>query len=208
MRGPVPNAFPSREPTATRIALVGESPGEAEARMGQPFMGASGHLLNSALSSVGLSREECFLGNVSQHRPSLTSNDFALLAWEGPEVQDGIAALLRDLAVFRPNIVVALGNVPLHLLRHGNVAPSKSPKKGYTWPSKITAWRGSLFMAHDSLGQSWKAMAAYHPAFILRAYAKLFDLRQDLRRTQDEGGSPRLDLPILDIRWGPVLPPA
>lgn len=205
-RGPVSNQRPAREPASLRIALVGEAPGDTEVRTGIPFSGAAGCLLNSALSSVSLSREECFVGNVSQWRPSATGNDFSLLPWDGAEVQDGIAALLRDLSAWRPNIVVCLGNVPLHLFKHGNVAPPKTPKSGYKWPSAVTKWRGSLFLAHESLRpgeQPWKTMPTWHPAFVLRVYSKLFDLRQDLLRARQEGHTPTLTLDALDIRWGP-----
>ncbi len=149
MRGPVPNRFPSRE-SACRVALVGESPGETELSTGLPFSGTAGWALNTALSWAGLSREECFIGNVCQWRPSATSNEFDLLDWAGEEVQSGITQLLLDLASFRPNVVVCLGNVPLHLFRHGNVAPPRGGAKegkvaAIKWPSKVSAWRGSLF---------------------------------------------------------------
>ena len=353
MRGPVPNQFPTRE-SAYRLALIGEAPGEQECRLGYPFAGASGFLLDQALSSVGLSREECFLGNVCQFRPSESSNEFSLLDWNGCEVQSGIVQLCRDLASFQPHLIVCLGNVPLHLFKHGNVKPPHTPKAGYQWPSKVSSWRGSLFLStpfasdghqhspsaamdgpltaldsgaaissatlpgwnpgagtnpanpppvskgpapmpapgetgspppagspsqpqeparffsaappnccadpvnasaatcdtraggegglpslasgeppgfaaglnevRPSIGYTlypvaecrvhrvlpphqWKCLSAFHPAFIARAWSKMFDLRQDLRRAREEGSSPKLDLPVLDLAWGPPNPP-
>jgi uracil-DNA glycosylase len=86
-----------------------------------------------------------------QMRPSPTSNEFDLLEWNGPRVQEGIAALARDLEAFRPNCIVALGNAAFHLFRHGNVAPTKSAKLGlFQWPSRVGTWRGSLFEAARS----------------------------------------------------------
>src|SRR5689334_14562120 len=108
-RGPVANSFPQRE-SAYRVALIGEAPGETEVSTGIPFSGTAGWCLNTALSWSGLSREECFVGNVSQHRPSASSNEFDLLDWTGPEVQGGIAQLLEGLSTYRPNVVVCLGN--------------------------------------------------------------------------------------------------
>ena len=53
----------------------------------------------------------------------------------------------------------------------------------------------------------WKCLSTFHPAFIARAWSKMFDLRQDLRRAREEGSSPKLDLPVLDLAWGPPNPP-
>lgn len=143
---PVPNIMPSCDPGTVRLALIGEAVGADEVAQGIPFCGKSGWLLNSWLASAGLSRSQCFVGNVSQMRPSPTSNEFHLFEWHGPQVQEGIAALREDLARFRPNCVVALGNAALHLLRHGNVAPPKSKKLGlFQWTSHVGTWRGSLF---------------------------------------------------------------
>ncbi len=316
MRGPVPNAFPSRE-SACRVALIGEAPGETECSTGLPFSGTAGWALNTALSWAGLSREECFIGNVCQWKPSATSNEFDLLDWAGEEVQSGITQLLLDLASYRPNVVVCLGNVPLHLFRHGNVPPPRGGAKegkvaAIKWPSKVSAWRGSLFTASPLLAPTispppqapcpplapatppllpglppgvtptgllspeerseahhnltcgvptggvdaatdtapdpalppdcasggrvglsfgsagiqgpledaersmdgthirclpalptFKVLSTWHPAYVLRSWSSMFDLRQDLVRARLEAVSPVLVLPVLALSWGP-----
>lgn len=148
MTQPVPNRFPTRDPRNVRIAFIGDVPGEQDEAGGVPFSGFAGQLLGNALASVGLSREEVFLGNVCGVRP--VGGEFSALEWTGVEVQQGVEALLRDLADYRPNLVVTLGAAPLHLFRHGNVPPKRG-KMGYTWPSSVAKWRGSLFLAHESL---------------------------------------------------------
>ena len=50
-------------PEAT-IMLVGEAPGAEEDRQGQPFVGASGQLLDRMLASIGLNREAVFITNM------------------------------------------------------------------------------------------------------------------------------------------------
>lgn len=151
---PVPNQLPSTDPGPVRLALVGESPGPTEEAEGRPFVGNSGRVLNDWLETAGISRAQCFIGNVAQVRPaavrgsgSVAPNEFHLFEWHGSEIQEGIAALREDLACFRPHIVVALGNAALHLLRHGNVAPPKSAKlRLFQWTSHVGVWRGSLFL--------------------------------------------------------------
>lgn len=158
--GPVANQFPKRT-APHRIAFIGEAPGEEEVRLGYPFAGNSGWMLNTALSQAGLSREEVFVGNVSQYKPSVASNDFSIFNWNDGLVQHSIAQLLQDLATFAPNIVVCLGNVPLHLLKQGNVPPPRTDS-GYNWPSKVTAWRGSLFLSNDALFKPISAQPQLH----------------------------------------------
>lgn len=151
MSRPVPNQLPSTDPGPVRLALIGEAPGADEVAQGYPFAGRSGWALNQWLASAGISRSQCFVGNVVQVRPSPTSNDFHLFEWNESRVQEGIAALREDLARFRPNLVVGLGNAALHLLRQGNVAPGKSAKLGlFQWVSHVGTWRGSLFRAAAS----------------------------------------------------------
>lgn len=148
---PVPNQLPASDPGTVRLALVGEAPGAEEAAQCRPFCGPSGWQLNNWLAAAGLARSACFVGNVAQVRPSPTSNEFHLFDWNGPRVQEGIAALREDLARFRPNVVVALGNAALHLLRHGNVAPPKSRQRQlFQWTSHVGTWRGSLFLGARS----------------------------------------------------------
>src|SRR5260370_14717952 len=65
--GPVPGAG---DPHA-RLVLVGEAPGETEARQGRPFVGAAGRLLDEALAKAGLSREEVWTTNTVKCRPVL-----------------------------------------------------------------------------------------------------------------------------------------
>lgn len=75
----VPNEHPSR-PSARRIAIIGEAPGTTEVREGRPFVGPSGFRLDRTLQEVGLSREQCFVGNVcvEQNTPVLMAD----LTWK------------------------------------------------------------------------------------------------------------------------------
>src|ERR1700748_79580 len=50
-------------PQRARAAVVGESPGPPDIDSGRPFMGPAGQMLERILSSVGLSRCECYLTN-------------------------------------------------------------------------------------------------------------------------------------------------
>jgi uracil-DNA glycosylase len=181
--------------------------------------GPSGWKLDGWLASAGVSRAQCFVGNVAQVRPGPKSNEFHLFEWNGAAVQEGIAALRSDLARFAPHCVVALGNAALHLLRHGNCAPPKSAKLGlFQWSSHVGTWRGSLFRATASFDAfeaadlrvsesapafaTFKAISTYHPAATFREPSFAYPLVSDLKRAVAEARTPVLDLPVRDIRWG------
>lgn len=187
----VRNAMPALAPAGTaRIAIVASSPGEVEDHKGM--------LLNAVLGPAGITREQCFVGNVSQHRPP--GNDFATFEWTGVEVQDGITNLLDDLRAFKPTFVLCLGNEALHVLKHGNVAPVKHKGASgmhFKWPSPISDWRGSLFW---STWAQCKCVATYHPAAVLRDFALQPYIKFDVRRAASEASTRELELPQRDIR--------
>lgn len=187
---PVPNLFPTI-PDIRRLALIGEAPGKDEEYYGQPFVGQSGRLLSTLLSRAGIARESCFLGNISQTRPS--NNDITTITWQGPEIQSGLATLREDLSRFKPNLVLLLGNVPLKA--------AKDPASPRGWPKKFlfsnAHWRGSLFRCDEAASpfHGFKCMATYHPAFCLRDYACTPFLQLDIRKAVRESSSSDLTLP-------------
>lgn len=198
-----PNQFPFIPPSGNaRIAIVGEAPGRDEEFYGIPFCGESGKLLDGSLGHVGIVRAQCFVGNVCQHKPSASSNDFGLLEWDGEQVQRGIEQLRADLEKFQPTIVLCLGNAALHLFKCGNVAP---PRKGkdYDWPDKIGDWRGSLFESKWMPGL--KCISTFHPAAVLRDYGLQGYYRTgvggigDMERLRRESEMKELELPRRDV---------
>lgn len=183
---PVANVQP-RIPASYRIAIVGEAPGEDEETTGIPFMGQSGRLLNSLLMHTGINRDACFVGNVCQHRPP--GNHISAFSWDGQEIQQGLYALSNDLSVFKPNIVVLLGNTPL---------------KAFGADKTVSVLRGSLF--RSTIPElPYKCMATYHPAFALRERSWIPIIGFDLKRALSEGQSPELVIPQRQINSNPDL---
>lgn len=178
----VPNVFPKTDfanlPPTYRLAIVGEAPGEREEQELTPFVGPAGSFLNSLLSSSGVDRDACFIGNLCKHRPP--GNE--ITEWlktsktdEHPNITAGWLELQTELAAFAPHCILALGNTPLSFLtgKHG-----------------ILNWRGSI------LSSQWgKVVPAVHPAFVLREYKQWPLLRFDIRRAREEAETPSLSLP-------------
>lgn len=178
--------FQPSGPCPARIMIVGEAPGEEEARTGNPFEGYSGQELTRMLAEAGISRSTCFITNVVRVRPP--GNDIGAFIAEKkkdvtpdhrflrdkrvlPPVVDGMAMLEREIALCQPNVIIALGNVALWALT-GN------------WG--ITSWRGSLLECDLSLGLPYKpkVVPTYHPAAVLRQWSWRRIAVQDFRRAR------------------------
>ena len=164
--------------------IVGEAPGADEERLGRPFVGAAGAELDRMLSEAQLHRPTCFVTNVSRQRPPGNKIE-AWMAfkpregfvpmrdrWVHPALEEGMAHLLRELDLVKPNLIVALGNVAMWAL---------------TGKWGITDWRGSELMV-DWLGAPTKVIPTYHPAAILRQWAWRSATIADLRRAARHRG--------------------
>jgi len=174
----VPNKQPKYQPSQYRIAVVGEAPGEDEELLGEPFVGHSGKLLKSVLEDINLVPDQLFFGNVCQQRPP--SNDITSFEFTGPEITAGTEKLQADLQVFKPNILLVLGNTPLHIT--------------HPWgtDANIGTWRGSLYWSEAF---AVKCLAAFHPAYILRVFSDLPLLRADVQKAKRHSANPALVLP-------------
>lgn len=179
----VPNTFPKIEPTSTRLAVVGEAPGEDEVVAGAPFVGTSGRLLRAILSTAGGVCDQTFFGNVCQHRPP--GNDIDAFDFDGPEISHGLERLRADLSEFRPNCVLLLGRTAFRAFHSDLCYPSK---RGFVIP--LADWRGSIRQVHDTNG--FKSVSTYHPAFILRAYADMPYFKFDVARAVAQSRFPEL----------------
>lgn len=134
-------------PKDAKIAIVGEAPGESEARLGTPFIGAAGRMLNQILKDADIKRSECYITNVCKRRPP--NNDLKRAREIGLDIEQSKKDLINELNVIKPNVTVALGNLALDAL---------------TGMSYITKFRGSILKAKNGL----KVIPTIHPAAIMR----------------------------------------
>ncbi|MEZ5101294.1 MAG: uracil-DNA glycosylase [Thermoleophilia bacterium] len=97
-------------PPDAEVMVVGEAPGFHEDRLGVPFAGPGGALLDGLLGSVGLARGGVYLATVVQCRPpgNRDLQDAEVAACEG--------WLFRQVALVRPLLVLALGSVATRVL--------------------------------------------------------------------------------------------
>src|SRR5207248_1996988 len=113
--GPVPG---SGDPKA-RLVLVGEAPGETEARQGRPFVGAAGRLLDEALAKAGLSRDQVWTTNTVKCRPVLGEGPrYRNRAPTTAEIRLSQALLEAELQLLPPRAIVSLGAPPAKPVIH------------------------------------------------------------------------------------------
>jgi len=151
------------------LMLVGEAPGADEDRLGRPFVGVSGQLLDRMMGSIGLRRETDFtITNILPFRPpgNRTPTD--------AEVALFLPFVLRHIELAAPRHLVLLGGVSAKTLLRA--------REG------ITRLRGRWHQVTISENHTLPALATLHPAYLLRSPTAKRDAWADLlllRRTID-----------------------
>ena len=129
--------------------IVGEAPGEEEDRQGAPFVGRAGQLLDRMLASIDLTRSDdvaarqVFIANVLKCRPPANRNPLP------QEVAQCEPYLLRQMALVRPKVILAMGRFAVQSLLKTTDA--------------IGRLRGRV---HEV--QGIPVVVTYHPAYLLR----------------------------------------
>ena len=86
-----------------KIMFIGEAPGKKEDESGRPFVGASGKVLDSMLSSVGINREEVYITSVLKYRPPENRDPTR-------EEKEAFGPYLRkQIEIIDPDVIVTLG---------------------------------------------------------------------------------------------------
>ena len=137
------------------LMFVGEGPGADEDAQGEPFVGRAGQLLNNMIKAMGIRREDVYIANVVKCRPPGNRTP------ERDECETCSPFLMRQIAVIKPKVVVALGAVSAKNLLAINAPMSELRGRFYDFMpagarSSDPSWQGT------------KLAVTYHPAFLLR----------------------------------------
>ena len=155
--------------------VIGEAPGENEDRLGQPFVGQAGKLLDNMLAAIGLSRQAdaddpaaseaaldgvptrqgVYIANVLKCRPPRNRNP------QPDEIAQCEPYLRRQVALVRPKIILAMGRFAVQSLLNTS--------------EPIGRLRGRV---HQYEGVP--VIVTYHPAYLLRALPEKAKAWQDL----------------------------
>ena len=141
------------------VLLIGEAPGAEEDRIGRPFVGKSGQLLDKILEACGFTRQEhVFLSNILRCRPP--GNRVP----KDEEVNACLPFLYEQINLVDPKIVIPLGATALkRLLKDDSL--------------RITRIRGNWIPWNGRL-----VMPVYHPSALLRNPALKRDTWEDYKK--------------------------
>jgi DNA polymerase len=143
------------------VMIVGEAPGGDEDRLGKPFVGVSGQLMDRMMESIGLSRSGGFyITNILFWRPP--GNRTPTLA----EQAMCLAFTRRHIELAKPKLLVLAGGV--------------SVKAVLDTTEGITRLRGKWASYRLADGTELPTMPTFHPAYLLRTPASKRQSWQDL----------------------------
>jgi len=164
--------YPATTKGWSGLALIGEAPGAEEVRLGHPFVGRSGQLLDKMLAQASIDRRHCFVGNVFRFQPPGNKVDHFFISRRAATAQNlpiaeeygqfgsawcrgdyaGEIDNLRDaLAKLKPRIILALGRTPFWALTGLN---GLLGKVGESLPCRLLP--------------ETQVIPTYHPSFIMR----------------------------------------
>lgn len=146
------------------VLFIGEAPGFHEDRQGEPFVGASGQLLDRLLAEVSLDRSSVAIVNVVKCRPPGNRNPLP------DEIEACRPYLEAQLEHMRPDVIVTLGNFATRFM--------------IGQPMGITKARGQTFRFRGAV-----VVPTFHPAAALRGgsdngLTRLDAIRQDLHKVR------------------------
>lgn len=150
-------------PLDAELCVVGEAPGANEDKLGEPFVGEAGQLLNKMLGACGFERSQVFICNILRCRPPGNRQ---------PLPDEALACnpfLVRTLELVRPKFLCLMGATATRYLLDQSTGVGVLRKRDLVW-------RGI------------PVQATYHPAYLLRYPDKKRDAWEDLLRMLDRMG--------------------
>jgi uracil-DNA glycosylase len=139
-----------------RLCFLGEAPGADEDRLGEPFVGRGGQLLNKIIEACRIKREDVYILNMIKCRPPGNRNPLPT------ELANCRGYLERQLDLIRPEFICCLGAVASQNLLGTTVSIGKLR-------GKVHNFRGI------------KVVCTYHPAFLLRSPAFKKETWEDMK---------------------------
>ena len=126
--------------------IIGEAPGADEDRLGEPFVGKAGKLLDAMLLALGLKREQVFIANILKSRPPNNRDPLP------EEIRACWPFIERQIDLIRPKIILAIGRIAAQTLLQTEVPVGRL--RGRVYRLKAT---------------DIPVVVTYHPAYLLRS---------------------------------------
>lgn len=196
-------------PAPAQVMFVGDCFGNEDERFGEPFMGESGKELNRMMHEAGLLRSAAFCTNVVNAKPphgdlekwvptkkkDRATNLVPLFdKMVDPIVKKGYQKLIKEIALVKPNLIVACGNLALWALT-GAVSSHK-------WRGSLLPMRAPEDMFDCALALP-KVLSILPPSAILVQWDQRAITLSDLKRVKREMTTPELVKPEWNYRIRP-----
>ena len=97
------NPVPGEGDPNAKLMFIGEAPGAQEDKLGKPFIGASGRILDEMLEGIGMKRKDVFITNIVKFRPPKNRDP------KPSEIKACLPSLLAQVEVISPLLIVFLG---------------------------------------------------------------------------------------------------
>ena len=148
------------------VMLIGEAPGADEDRLGKPFVGMSGQLLDKMFAAIGLDRTSLYITNILPWRPPGNRTP------SQGEVAACLPFVRRHIELVAPKLLVMVGGVAAKTITGRE--------------DGITRMRGKeIIFESENLATPIPAMAIYHPAYLLRSPSRKQETWYDLLTIRD-----------------------
>lgn len=139
-------------PSDADVMLVGEQPGDAEDREGEPFVGPAGRVLDEGLARAGIDRDRAYVTNVVKHFKWLPRGKRRIHSKPNQvEISACRQWLDAEIALVRPRVIVCLGATAAQALLGRTFRVTR--ERGTPVPSPLAPY----------------VVATVHPSSILRA---------------------------------------
>ena len=171
--------FGSGNPNAD-IMFIGEAPGADEDIQGLPFVGRAGQLLTNMINAMGLKRDDVYIANIIKCRPPGNRTP------ERDECETCSPFLMRQIAIIRPKVIVALGAVAAKTLLAINAPMSDLRGRWYEFTPQLPKDAPEAATPLEPV----KLAVTYHPAFLLRDPRQKKEAWKDLQMVMKYVGLP------------------
>jgi uracil-DNA glycosylase family 4 len=143
------------------VMFIGEAPGANEDKLGLPFVGQAGKLLDKLLTEIGLERADVFIANTVKCRPPNNRDPHP------HEIESCNGYLRAQVELIEPTVICTLGNFSTKLLRADTTGISRLHGRDEI---RVIGPRAV------------RLLPLYHPAAALYTPSNLETLRADFQR--------------------------
>jgi uracil-DNA glycosylase family 4 len=144
------------------LMIVGEAPGAQEDKLGEPFVGKAGQLLDRMLRAIGLRREQVYIANVLKCRPPENRDP------DPSEILCCKGYLESQIVRVAPSVILAVGRVAAHSMLGTD--------------DGIGQLRSNVHSLHSLVGSDIPVVVTYHPAYLLRSPLEKSKVWIDLKK--------------------------